>query len=390
MTTKVVIIDDEVFVRKGVISSIAWNQYDMELVGETSDGQSGLELVREVKPDIVITDIRMPNMNGLEMVRAIRKEMPPIKILVLSVLDDFETLREALRLGVDDYIHKLSEPEELLEVILKLKRSLESPDPLNERATSITQNTHPSQTIELWRSIENVDSVMGRMDHYKAGPAASEFHFFQSQHLKDYQASLESGNFDKLEDAFTTLFPHEIDEAISPQVVRDSVYQWLSTNIILLREWGGYLEGMFQGQSPFEQIQQIETYHQLRDWCYRFHLLIQDMLQTLKATKSRSEIQHAIDYIKLHFHEPLRVQDIARIVNLSENYFSNLFTKETGKNFTQFLQETRIEKAKELLRTREKDWTEVGIQIGFDEPKYFSKIFKRLVGKTPVQFQNGK
>jgi two-component system, response regulator YesN len=390
MTTKVVIIDDEVFVRKGVISSIAWNQYDMEMVGETSDGQSGLELVREVKPDIVITDIRMPNMNGLEMVRAIRKELPPIKILVLSVLDDFETLREALRLGVDDYIHKLSEPEELLEVILKLKRSLDSPDSFNERATSITQNTNPSQNIELWRSIENADSVMGGMGHYKAGPAASEFHFFQSQHLKDYQASLESGNLEKLEATFTKLFPHEFDEAISPQVVRDSVYQWLSSNILLLREWGGYLEGMFQGQSPFEQIQQIETYHQLRDWCYRFHLVIQDMLQTLKATKSRSEIQHAIDYIKLHFHEPLRVQDIARIVNLSENYFSNLFTKETGKNFTQFLQETRIEKAKELLRTREKDWTEVGIQIGFDEPKYFSKIFKRLVGKTPVQFQNGK
>lgn len=120
---KIVIIDDETLVRKGIMS-MDWESHRMEIVGDAADGESGLELVRKVKPDVVLTDIRMPVMDGLSMIRIIRKEFPQIKIIILSVLDDFNSVREALRMKVTDYVNKfLMDPDELLRTLLKIRDS---------------------------------------------------------------------------------------------------------------------------------------------------------------------------------------------------------------------------------------------------------------------------
>jgi two-component system response regulator YesN len=73
-------------------------------------------------------------------------------------------------------------------------------------------------------------------------------------------------------------------------------------------------------------------------------------------------------------------------VHLSENYFSNVFTKETGKTFSQFLQEIRVEQAKRLLKEEEHYWTLIGEKVGFENPKYFTKVFKKYTGVTPKQY----
>jgi two-component system response regulator YesN len=498
MKTKVVIIDDEALVRRGIVSSIPWHEHDIEVIGERSDGKSGLQLIRETKPDIVITDIRMPNMDGLEMVQFIRSEFPRIKILVLSVLEDFTTLREALRLGVDDYINKLTEPEELLERVLRSKAELI--DIEDSENNGFFGNNALSQDLEQWllgaelgkynsflyegenytvgkatcngndtsyvrslllkardamlvdieigqgngdyivfilkgtdglqldKAIERIEQsnkvctiglsntfqeIPKRKTAFKQAEQALEYSFYQGEgkvfvyekdfhthpkrqslfeysELKKYQTILESGEPEQSTKALETLFPEIPDDSISPRIVRDSAHQWLSANISLLRDWGGHLEGALQNQSPYEQIQQFQTYSELRQWCFLLHSVICEMLQSVKSSKGRIEIQQAIDYIKNNFMTSLRVHDVARLVNLSENYFSYLFTKETGNTFTQFVQETRIEKAKEFLRNQQYDWIEVGEKVGLEDPKYFSKVFKKFVGMTPVRFQNGE
>lgn len=97
------------------------------------------------------------------------------------------------------------------------------------------------------------------------------------------------------------------------------------------------------------------------------------------------EIRKAIEYVRTNYFETIRIQDVARLVNLSENYFSYLFTKETGTSFIHFLQETRVQRAKELLREGVY-WVDAGEQVGFETPKYFSKIFKKFTGFTPAQY----
>ncbi len=125
----VIIIDDEPVIRKGLKNIVNWDRMNCQVVGEAPDGQSGCELIRKFKPDIIITDIRMPEMDGLEMVEAIRDIVPQSKIIIVTGYRDFEYVHESLKLGAFDFILKPTRVEELNSIIRRavaeLKLSLQ-------------------------------------------------------------------------------------------------------------------------------------------------------------------------------------------------------------------------------------------------------------------------
>lgn len=146
---RIVVVEDEVLVRRGIVSGIPWAEYGIEVVGDASDGRTGLELVRGLKPDMVITDIQMPIMDGLEMIRHIRKEFPDMIVMILSVREDFRSVQDALRLGVIDYVHKLTmSPEELLESVLQARNSRSVPAKPTDNADHGTQSVSPSSLTD--------------------------------------------------------------------------------------------------------------------------------------------------------------------------------------------------------------------------------------------------
>ena len=118
------IVDDEKTTRKGIQSVIQWSAYGITIVGEGKNGEEGLELVRRESPDILLTDIRMPVMDGMDLIRHVREEQPQTKIVILSGHDDFSYAKEALHLGVKEYILKPFGAPELLSLILKLKEDI--------------------------------------------------------------------------------------------------------------------------------------------------------------------------------------------------------------------------------------------------------------------------
>lgn len=122
---KVMIVDDEVLIRIGIKSSIEWESNGFQVIGEAQNGAEALELYEKYFPEIVITDIRMPVMNGLELIRALKQKNSHVKIIVLSYYNDFEYVREALKLGAVDYILKMTmEPKDLLSLLLKIKEQV--------------------------------------------------------------------------------------------------------------------------------------------------------------------------------------------------------------------------------------------------------------------------
>lgn len=524
MNIRLAVIDDEVLVRKGVISSVDWKHYDIDIVGEATDGVSGLELIRRTKPHIVLTDIKMPHMDGLELTRIIRREFPETKIMMLSVLEDFQTLREALRLGVVDYVQKLlMKPEDLLQTVLQIKQSFAAPaHPEREETRRRTDGLRDderrpdvvgwlkgkdSQALEQrlggassyivgklyakqatpfksdadaaapqWEEVErwlrqsndavlrgtmlgaenertcwlvavgsetalSADSLRcalqplierclsinmtlsvglsgsfrgaaNRMDAARQAEQAEQQRFingfgqvgvFEEQTacasadalppflhhaaLIDYFALLRLEGEEQAGRAFERLFPPQLDASMSPVVVREGIYYWISQLMSHLQEREGTLEGTLSSYSPFAQAADIETYAELKDWCRRLHQVIREMLHS----RHRAEIHRAIEYTNSHYMNPIRVKEVADAVNLSENYFSYLFSKETGKPYVQFLQETRIEKAKQLLREPQSHWLDVMDKVGFESAKHFAKIFKKHTGMTPVQYarENG-
>lgn len=113
----VLLVDDEELVRVGVGFSVSCVMSEVEIVGEASDGEEGLELIRSKRPDIVITDIRMPKMDGLQMIGAIREEGLDVQVVVLSGYADFEYARQAMKYGVTEYLLKPIEDESLKETL---------------------------------------------------------------------------------------------------------------------------------------------------------------------------------------------------------------------------------------------------------------------------------
>jgi two-component system response regulator YesN len=123
---KVLIVDDEVLVRVGLKTTIDWEAYGFTIVAEASNGEQGYEQYKKYRPDVIITDIKMPKKDGIWMIEQIRKENQLARILILTVHDDFSYARKALKVDVDDYILKSEiEDEELIAIMKSVKKNLD-------------------------------------------------------------------------------------------------------------------------------------------------------------------------------------------------------------------------------------------------------------------------
>ena len=122
---KVFLVEDEVVMRNGIKNNIPWEQEGFEFVGEASDGELAYPLIKKEKPDILITDIRMPFMDGLELSRLVKKELPQIKIIILSGYNEFDYAKTAINIGVTDYLLKPISSAKLLEAVKKVADMIE-------------------------------------------------------------------------------------------------------------------------------------------------------------------------------------------------------------------------------------------------------------------------
>lgn len=128
----VVLVDDEEIILQGLQRVFPWADYGLEVIGTASDGQEGLQLIRRLKPDILLTDIRMPNMDGLHMIAAMESEFPNMQISVLTAFRDFDYARDAIRLGVCRYLLKPSKMDELKEAVGFMTDNLHALKPVEE------------------------------------------------------------------------------------------------------------------------------------------------------------------------------------------------------------------------------------------------------------------
>jgi two-component system, response regulator YesN len=122
---KVFLVEDEIVVREKIRENFPWEKNGFLLAGEASDGEMALPMIEDLQPDIVITDIKMPFMDGLELSRILKKRMPWVKIIVLSGHDEFSYAQQALSIGVDDYVLKPIGSDDLLELLKKINKKVE-------------------------------------------------------------------------------------------------------------------------------------------------------------------------------------------------------------------------------------------------------------------------
>ena len=153
---KVFLVEDETIIREGLRDRIPWEQYGYRFVGEAADGEVALPLIRKTRPDVLITDIKMPFMDGLSLSRIVREEFPKTKILIISGYDDFEYAREAISIGVDQYILKPVTRMSLRKVLQELKEKIEAEQEQEDFQSKLANEMHEYEQFSIRHFFEQV------------------------------------------------------------------------------------------------------------------------------------------------------------------------------------------------------------------------------------------
>ena len=158
---KVFLVEDEYAIREGIKKSVNWEQNGFELVGEAGDGEVAFPKIMKTEPDILITDIRMPFMDGLELSRLVKKELPNIRIIVLSGYDDFNYAKQAISIGVEEYILKPVSGDSLMNELLKVSEDIKKVRLENEAKEKYLKDREEIRILE--RSMFIRDMIDGRL-----------------------------------------------------------------------------------------------------------------------------------------------------------------------------------------------------------------------------------
>ena len=159
---KILIVDDDDFVRKAVIDLIPWDEIGFDKILEAPDGELALEMAIENRPDIILTDIRMPFMDGLELLMNIREIMPDTKVLILSAHDEFDYAKKAMTLGVTDYIVKPIRKESLINILKKTASQITKEK--KQKETQIKMKKQLRQSLPLLRQNFLNSLVRGKVE----------------------------------------------------------------------------------------------------------------------------------------------------------------------------------------------------------------------------------
>ena len=410
---KVFLADDEIVVREGIRESFPWDETPYTLVGEAPDGEMALPIIRDTNPDIVITDIRMPFMDGIELCRTLRAQMPWIGIIVLSGYDEFEYARQCLQLGVREYLVKPINSENLREALDKVSKQLEDERKAIEHAASLRTRLGNDEHLVREKLIaslysedaaaEDATNVLKHLEsmgcnviapYYAVVDAA--FDPVSEGQAVAYTLSESSGGVmhstptrtgsallvlgDTAEDA------EERAYAFASSLVQEAERTGCKDIRVGIGEIVGAPEDILKSFKAARHIRHI-----LVDRAEEKSVILgtREMGDVSGDANTPAMISEAKLYMSQHFTDPnLMLQDVAKAVGMSNSRFSTVFSQTGGQTFTEYLIYLRLNKAKEMLRTTAVKSSQIARESGYNDSHYFSYIFKKNVGMTPSEYRS--
>ncbi len=398
---KVLIVEDEVLVREGLKSVIGWDKLGMEVVGDAANGRQALEIYERERPDIVLTDIRMPVMDGLELIARIREEDKKTGIVILTCYEEFGYLQEALRMGVSDYILKLKmKPAEIEAAMAKVKKKLDE-DEENGAGPDGAEEFRLQKEEELKRYIfyhqVSIGFFRSRMERLNLAVKEKDMVLLRVVIQRYEKARLKIMDDRGMLIRFVIL--NTTEEIMEKYGGGETIQEGPDCFLLFMnvvndpKDEDSWMEKMqkeishvlsnFMGVRTVWGVSSVfQSFTELPDKYQECCQKMQDERVDLSV-----EIFEAVRYIEENLTQRLTLNQVASSINLSPNYLSSLFKKELGVGFVDYITEKRVERAKELLENTGLRTYEVAQQAGFVDESYVSKTFKRLTGKRPSAFR---
>jgi len=375
---KLLVADDEQYLREKVSSNVDWEKYNCR-VFQAKDGREALSILKEEDIDILVTDIRMPGMSGIELIRRAKEERPQLRVIVISEYADFEYARESLRLGVEDYVLKPFRTQRLLDMVQRLRAKIaqerDASDDAREAAHSeMYEAISRSSLPGAFRWLINRELFV---EHSAASACRRLGSLLKAGNEADLIAELES--YCRLMDQF--------------QAYTRSVYTLMNSIMIAilttLKEVGfAYDEGvsiMVRHISP--QPAENGSLAVLKTW---LEAVLLDTNRLIKSgpQRRRTRMLHQIkQYVDENYHRGISLGKLAEEFNVSTGYLSKLFLEQVGQHFSDYINGLKVRKAMELLKTTDQRMYEIADFLGFQNAYYFSSWFKREVGVTPTEYR---
>ncbi|MDR6548986.1 response regulator [Paenibacillus qinlingensis] len=512
---RVLIVEDQMNFRRGLVKMMQSGDLGWQVVGEAGNGQDALTMLEEHEPDLVLTDIRMPIMDGIEFVGHLRKNYPDMIVIILTGYKNFEYAQAAVRLGALDILIKPCTEQDVRQIMNKASERFYEKYALQQKQRMQMQVQQDQEfravlldlpyemsTLasvdcvlagkELWLLHLNNDDLTNKAANGKRDMSLLQFAFSniveelmkeagletrlllveqdtfllvtEYQQLEEsLQSSISKASFEYLI-IHTSLISMGIapaaselaerylltKEAVSDPIqvpalttsevgtgillsqhqarVREMEVQLMSAILVgqedslhvllnrVLAELGhtspeemrigalslsiamhGTIQKQFDpaarqalARMPSEMPQNHWTSKEVLDWAaeqVKYFLL---QFNHWQVSKSDNVVERAIKYIEEHYNEECRLTDVATHIHLNPSYFSVVFKKATGESFTRFVTRVRMDKAALLLRNTDMKIFEIACAIGFDEPNYFTNVFKQQFHMSPKEYRSGK
>lgn len=342
----VMLVDDEPMVKR-TLSKLINQSPSFQVVSEAEDGAEALELINQQRHDIVFTDIRMPVMDGLELLKELKQNNPAMEIVMISGYDDFKYVQQALRLGSVDYLLKPIEP-------LMLEKTLKHLLALFDKKKE-SYRSHSDWLLYCQQIAERLAERLWQLQRADMKQTLQEFH------LK-LKASSPNLDFSKL------------------------MYSEL---LALLKE---QMQQKGELGFSFEEVSSLETIYDMEGLLQATQKQLADMQHTLQIRSNwhnRNIMQIALQFMQEHYtDEHLSLQDLADHVGISASYFSRIFKEEFSISFIQYLTKLRMEEAASRLQTDPTCKTyEVAFSVGYSDYSHFAKVFKKHFSVSPSEYK---
>ncbi len=551
---KVFLVEDEYAIREGIKKSVDWEKNGFELVGEAGDGEVAFPKIIKTKPDILITDIRMPFMDGLELSKLVKKELPDIRIVVLSGYDDFNYAKEAISIGVEEYILKPVSGDKLMEELGRIAESVKTKKQEQELRTKYIRDREEIKILEQQKFLHDV--IGGKMsmgeslelgkelgiditaayyatvlmqvfpknvqsidaEEYSSSKEATyvklkeiysdkdhvylyeqvgdvlcfleraddeeeinknirtgiedikqmmseydDLMFFISvgkvvDRIRDVNSSyadaskkfaerymytdsfvfyeeseddkegiredvredrkstssknldinsldvsmlskktiynfLRNGTLSEVDDLVNEYFESMGGEAIESMMLRQYVLmESMLSAVAFLENLGMNKENISEMLGDLSNtMQYAESVDSAKDYIRELLTCLIEYRNQMSDKRYVEIIDKAKEYIQGNYkNDDMSLQTVASYVNVSSNHFSAIFRKETGDTFIDYLTTVRMDKAKDLLTCTSMKTSDVGFEVGYRDPHYFSYIFKKTQGMSPKEYRRMK
>lgn len=388
--TKILFVDDDAIARRNIENRIHWAQNGMELIYSARDGIDALEYMKDHKPDIIISDIKMPVMDGIEMAMIAKDYYPDLKFIFLSGYKEFEYAQQALKLNAVDYLTKPVDTGQLLSIIKKAQSQLEK----EKNIDLILQGKYPlikrHYISKLMRENfqEMDDSVFKAFDiNLNQGLGVVgfiDFPYGQDQPL-DYIGTRIQDLCNMLTSKYKGSFFFCMDTMEIFMVYTNSDSNARSRFEEYLRELESfvnlYLDSVFHTKAVFHYG---TTMHNLND----FYQSYQTAQQSLNS-EADSLLLNIKKYIEHNYgNSELSLIMIASHFNINHCYLTSIFKAKFGINLYDFLIQIRMERAGAFIRTTQLKNYEIAERVGYKNSQYFSVSFKKYFSCTVTQYRD--